>query len=83
MTETFTEEQVKDLIKKAREEEQWKIAGDTYYRAANVYLEQLVRQGVYDLYVLQVGQALHKAFKDSTVTTTQQEQQIVEEEQKE
>jgi hypothetical protein len=78
MTETFTEDQVKEFIKKAREEEQWKIAGDTYYRAANTYLEQLVRQGVYDLYVLQVGQALHKAFRDSTLGV-QPEQPIVEE----
>lgn len=74
MTESFTEDQVKKIVKKVREEEQWRLSGDIYYRAANAHIESLVRQGVYDLYVLQVGQTLHDAFKEATQLAQPQDQ---------
>jgi hypothetical protein len=71
----YTEEQKLDIaetIKKVREVEQWRIAGDTYYRAANAHMTQLVQQGVYDPYILQVGQALHNAFRQANSINQQQ-----------
>lgn len=70
----YTEEQkleIAETIKKVREVEQWRIAGDTYYRAANSHMQQLVQQGVYDPYILQVGQALHNAFRQANTLNQQ------------
>jgi len=65
MTKSFTEEEVAELLKKTREIEQWRIAGDTYYRESNVNMQMKVQQGIYDPYILQVGQALHNAFRQA------------------
>jgi hypothetical protein len=68
MTETkeekqFTETEVMDLIKKAREMEQWRIAGDTGYGLAINSLQTMAQQGAVDPYVVQVMQALRQAFR--------------------
>ena len=65
MTKSFTEEEVTELLKKTREIEQWRIAGDTYYRESNANMQTKVQQGIYDPYILQVGQALHNAFRQA------------------
>jgi hypothetical protein len=65
MTETFTEEQVIELVKKAREMEQWRIAGDTGYGLAINHLQTMAQQGAIDPYVVQVMQALRQAFRQA------------------
>jgi hypothetical protein len=65
MTETFTEEQVIELIKKTRETEQWRIAGDTGYGLAINHLQTMAQQGAIDPYVVQVMQALRQAFRQA------------------
>jgi hypothetical protein len=65
MTETFTEEQVIELIKKTRETEQWRIAGDTGYGLAINHLQTMAQQGAVDPYVVQVMQALRQAFRQA------------------
>jgi hypothetical protein len=65
MTETFTEEQVIELIKKTRETEQWRIAGDTGYGLSIDYLSTLAQKGAIDPYVVQVMQALRQAFRQA------------------
>jgi hypothetical protein len=59
----FTETEVIDLIKKARELEQWRIAGDTGYGLAIDYLQTMAQKGAVDPYVVQVMQALREAFR--------------------
>jgi hypothetical protein len=63
--ETFTEEQVMELIKKTREMEQWRIAGDTGYGLSVKYLSTLAQEGAVDPYVVQVMQALRQAFRQA------------------
>jgi hypothetical protein len=61
----FTETEVMDLIKKAREMEQWRIAGDTGYGLAINHLQTMAQQGAVDPYVVQVMQALRQAFRQA------------------
>jgi hypothetical protein len=61
----FTETEVMDLIKKAREMEQWRIAGDTGYGLAINSLQTMAQQGAVDPYVVQVMQALRQAFRQA------------------
>jgi len=64
----FTDEQEQEIQKRINEVkalEQWRIAGDTYYRAANAFMNVQVQQGVYDPYIMQVGQALHQSFRQA------------------
>ena len=62
---SFTETEVMDLIKKAREMEQWRIAGDTGYGLAINHLNTMAQQGAVDPYVVQVMQALRQAFRQA------------------
>jgi hypothetical protein len=52
----FTEQEVMDLIKKAREMEQWRIAGDTGYGLAINHLNSMAQQ---------VMQSLRQAFRQA------------------
>lgn len=61
----FTEQEVMDLIKKAREMEQWRIAGDTGYGLAINHLQTMAQQGAIDSYVVQVMQSLRQAFRQA------------------
>jgi hypothetical protein len=61
----FTEQEVMDLIKKAREMEQWRIAGDTGYGLAINHLSSMAQQGAIDSYVVQVMQSLRQAFRQA------------------
>jgi hypothetical protein len=61
----FTEQEVMDLIKKAREMEQWRIAGDTGYGLAINHLNSMAQQGAIDPYVVQVMQSLRQAFRQA------------------
>jgi hypothetical protein len=61
----FSETEVIDLIKKARELEQWRIAGDTGYGLAIDYLSSMAQKGAVDPYVVQVMQALRQAFRQA------------------
>jgi|WetSurMetagenome_2_1015567.scaffolds.fasta_scaffold713751_1 hypothetical protein len=61
----FTETEVMDLIKKTREMEQWRIAGDTGYGLAINHLQTMAQQGAVDPYVVQVMQALRQAFRQA------------------
>jgi hypothetical protein len=61
----FSETEVIDLIKKARELEQWRIAGDTGYGLAIDYLQTMAQKGAVDPYVVQVMQALRQAFRQA------------------
>ena len=61
----FTEQEVMDLIKKAREMEQWRIAGDTGYGLAINHLNGMAQQGAIDSYVVQVMQSLRQAFRQA------------------
>jgi hypothetical protein len=61
----FTEQEVMDLIKKAREMEQWRIAGDTGYGLAINHLNSMAQQGAIDSYVVQVMQSLRQAFRQA------------------
>jgi hypothetical protein len=79
MTDTYTEKELKEIVDKVREEEQWRMGGDTYYRAANAYIKQLVNQGVYDPYISQVGEALYAVFKEANVITAPLQPALVEE----
>jgi hypothetical protein len=62
---SFTEQEVMDLIKKAREMEQWRIAGDTGYGLAINHLSTMAQQGAIDPYVVQVIQSLRQAFRQA------------------
>jgi len=65
MTE-FTEEQEAEIqrrIQEAKQIEQFRISGDQFYRLSVSHLAALVREGVCDQFVLQVGQALHESFR--------------------
>ena len=62
---SFTETEVMELIKKTRETEQWRIAGDTGYGLAINHLSSMAQQGAIDQYVVQVIQALRQAFRQA------------------
>lgn len=57
----MTEEQI-------RVQEQWKIAGDQFFREALFSVSQKVNQGLYDPYVLEVGKQFYKAFRGANIT---------------
>ena len=61
--ETFTEEQVAELINKAKAMEQWKIGGDSFYRLSISNMRTLVQQGAVDNFILQAGEILYDSFK--------------------
>jgi hypothetical protein len=61
--ETFTEEQVTELINKAKAMEQWKISGDQFYRLSIVHISTLAQQGAVDNFIVQAGQILYDSFK--------------------
>jgi hypothetical protein len=61
----YPETEVVELIKKAREMEQWRITGDTGYGLSVKYLSTLAQEGAVDPYVVQVMQALRQAFRQA------------------
>jgi hypothetical protein len=81
--ETFTEEQVMELIKKAREMEQWRIAGDTGYGLSINHLQTMAQQGAIDPYVVQVIQSLRQAFRQANSIGPAPQPQAPEKEQQE
>ena len=63
----FTKEQEAEIrrrIAEAQQVEQYRLAGDQFYRAALANMNLLVQQGVYDPYVLNVGKALYQGYKE-------------------
>lgn len=63
MTQTYTEEQVAEMINKTKTMEQWKISGDQFYRLAIVHVSTLAQQGAVDNFIVQAGQILYDSFK--------------------
>ena len=50
--------------------EQWKIAGDQFFREAMFAVTQKVNAGIYDPYVLDVGKQFYKGFRDANFGTS-------------
>ena len=61
--EALIQERIAQAEKAARENESWRIAGDMFYRLALAHITGLAQQNVCDPFVVQVGQALHGAFR--------------------
>jgi hypothetical protein len=61
--EALIQERIAQAEKSARETESWRIAGDMFYRLALAHISALAQQNVCDPFVVQVGQALHGAFR--------------------
>jgi hypothetical protein len=61
--EALIQERIAQAEKSARENEQWKMGGDMFYRLALSHITTLAQQNVCDPFVVQVGQALHGAFR--------------------
>jgi hypothetical protein len=63
--EKYIEERIAQAEKKTRDFEQWKMGGDMFYRLAIAHITSLARENVCDPFVVQVGQALHVAFRQA------------------
>lgn len=63
--EKIIQERIAQAEQKTRAFEQWKMGGDMFYRLAITHLTSLTRENVCDPFIVQVGQALHVAFRQA------------------
>ena len=69
--EKYMQERIAEAEKRTRDQEQWKMGGDMFYRLAIAHITTLAQQNVCDPFVVQVGQALHVAFRQANFPQAQ------------